>query len=61
MYPVAVTCGMALRTPEDMPTSIRHTRPLHSQLAPPSCKEDHSNCQTRMLCIQIEPKCMKCR
>ena len=30
--------GTAFSTPEDMPTSMRQTRPLHSQLAPPSCR-----------------------
>ena len=32
-----VTWGSAFRTPPDMPTSIRHTWPLHSQLAPVVC------------------------
>ena len=31
------TWGTALSTPRDIPTSMRHTRPLHSQFAPPSC------------------------
>jgi hypothetical protein len=34
----ARACGTAFSTPEDIPTSMRHTRPLHSQLAPPSCR-----------------------